>query len=249
VTLRLTAPRSKMQLPSGATRGCRLPPKLHKVASGAATCYSNLPTSSPGYRTLLGKCIAFLSCCCVPLGLAYALTVQRISFVELSKSADVIVQAIVESGATRTEIRDDTPRTCFTLRILKILKGNSRPYTELCFFGGTVGGTRFAIPGQFLLDEGKEGIFFLHDLRKDYLNPVVGWSQGLFYVVREGQQEFVTSARGNKIQSINLDRTPRILSNDDTVPLGVITEGNSSASAGMTLINLIAAIHQALLVP
>ncbi len=177
-------------------------------------------------------------------------TIERLSFVELARQADLIVQASVETGSSRLEIRDEIPWTCITLRVTKNLKGNTGPTLETCFLGGVVGTRVSAVSGQRLPGEGKAGFFFLTDPKKGYINPLVGWSQGIFYVSTDSAgREFITTATGGIVSTINLSPSSQADGFEQEAVRGVSTAPQAAGRPPITPSAFIDLVHNALIAP
>lgn len=193
--------------------------------------------------------LSFIFVCAITT-LSESATIQRFSFVELSREADLVVQASVEAGSKRVEIRDQVPWTCLTLRVTKNLKGGSGPSVELCFLGGVVGTRASSVVGQQLPSEGKEGFFFISDSKKNYINPLIGWSQGIFYITTDSTgRQIITTATGAIISTINL----AAVQTDDVAPeaaRGVVTAPQAAgATQPLTPSLFIDVLHKALMAP
>lgn len=173
-----------------------------------------------------------------------ATTVERMSFVELARDAELIVQGIV--SARRLEVRDGLPWTCVRIEIEKLLKGSVGNSIELCFLGGKIGDTTTAVTGTQVPEVGRRGIFFSYDPRANFANPIVGWLQGLYYVVRQEGREFITTASGIRIGQISLV-------DGSSAPMGDAAAGVIAAQpgsvTGMTPDEFIRSIHEALVKP
>lgn len=153
-----------------------------------------------------------------------ATLIERLSFVELTRQADLIVEASVETGSKRTEMRDGVPWTCITLRVLQNLKGNAGPQIEPCFLGGVMGTHVFMVDGQRIPEEGKRGFFFLSDIKKGNVNPLVGWGQGIFYIsTDQAGRSVLTTARGATITAISLTPSAQADRSDSETASGVAT--------------------------
>ena len=188
--------------------------------------------------------------CAIFPGVCEGSTIERLSFVELAHQADLIVQASVETGSKRVEIRDEVPWTCTTLRVQKNLKGNSGPTLELCFLGGVVGTRASAVSGLRIPAEGKAGFFFLSDPRKSYVNPLVGWSQGIFYVSADSTgRELITTATGAIVSTISLSPSTQAESLELEAVRGVVTTPQATGRQSMTPLAFIDLIHNALIAP
>jgi hypothetical protein len=171
-----------------------------------------------------------------------ATTVDRLSFIDLSREAQLIVQGTVSNR--RLEVRDGIPWTCIKVDIERLIRGSAGSAIELCFLGGKIGTTTTAVAGTEIPEVGKRGIFFTHDPSARFVNPIVGWSQGIYYVAAEGGREFVTTASGARISEISLSDTLPAVSAYDAAA-GVVT-AQPGATGGITTEDFIRAIHQAL---
>jgi hypothetical protein len=137
------------------------------------------------------------------------------------------------------------------LRVLQNLKGNAGPQIEPCFLGGVLGTRVFTVDGQRVPAEGKRGFFFLSDLKRGDVNPLVGWGQGIFYISNDQTgRSVLTTAGGATITAISLTPSSQADGSDPETAYGVATSlqlvAGSQILAPSTLIDL---IHQALIVP
>lgn len=115
-------------------------------------------------------------------GSARATTITELHF------SDVVAKAslVFEGRVTGVEARQTSPRmikTQVTFEVLDVIKGqfNGSELT-LSFTGGRVGQRQLQIVDLQIPSIGESGIYFVEDLQKEWVNPLVGWSQGHFLI-------------------------------------------------------------------
>lgn len=122
---------------------------------------------------------------------ASALVVERMSLLELSREADLVVRARVAACKVRRSARGRLV-TDVTVDVLEVLKGRLDALT-LVFEqpGGVLGGRGQVVPGVPRLAVGEEVVLFLgpeHDRRVGKRRLVIGLCLGIFKTYgREGQ--------------------------------------------------------------
>ena len=174
--------------------------------------------------------------------------VERLTFGEISREAPVIVQAVVLQNSRRTELRDGIPWTCFVLAIERTIKGPVRKNQDVCFLGGPVGTTKLFVTGTDLPQEGKKGIFFLNEPAVTYVNPLIGWTQGLYYIATAPNgREVVTDSSGQSISRIDLIN-PTSVPGSGLSALGIDTRP-APGDAVVSPDTFIESVHQALIGP
>ncbi|WP_315806357.1 MULTISPECIES: hypothetical protein [unclassified Bradyrhizobium] len=177
-----------------------------------------------------------------------ASSVLQISFSEMSRKADFIVQA-TPSGR-RIELRDGVPWTCLVLDVSKTIKGSPDRRPELCFLGGKTTNGTLGVTDIFIPPEGREGVYFCYDNSRHYVSSLVGWQQGAFLVSRDLQvgSEVLTTSDGTPVADIQVSATPNPQA---AAPFaaGVIPAQAGKTTTFVTTARLISLIHQALVTP
>lgn len=161
---------------------------------------------------------------------ARATVIEALTFQQVARQADLIVEAEVIPKSRKTHLEGGTPWTCQTLRVLRILKGSAGASQEICFYGGQVGDYIYTASGLVLPTEGKKGFFFLHDSAGHFTNPMVGWEQGGFYIEPGVGDEAVTTFSGEPITGIDLDARINQPPSEAGTAIGVSTSGTESIS-------------------
>ena len=195
---------------------------------------------------LLLTSVTLMSCASLGLGYAEASTVERITFSEMAKIADVIVQASVEPGRSIVIRDNDIPWTCLTLHVEKVFKGTTPSYSNICFLGGTAGSTSLSVADSYIPPEGADGIFFLQNQSARYVSPLVGWAQGAFLIQTVGAASTlqITSADGYPVTSIDQIGKDNQEGNAH-IAQGVLVSTDRSSSS-ITLQDFITGLHMAL---
>jgi hypothetical protein len=128
---------------------------------------------------------------------ANATSVREVSMNEMLQKS----QFVFEGRVTAVESKENIQKrihTYITFEIMDIIKGayNSNIIT-LRFLGGTVGNVTLAVSDMRLPQEGEHGIYFVESLERMQVNPLYGWSQGHFIVVRDvtGIERIMTNGR------------------------------------------------------
>lgn len=145
-------------------------------------------------------------CAALPLQCfsAQASSVISLSFSEVVARAEIIVQASVVEGSTHTVIRGEAPWTCEVLAVSKSIKGPAANELTLCFLGGQIDGENYTVTDITMPEEGRDGFFFLYDGAHNYTNPIVGWTQGAYYIEEVSGKRIVTTLDHSPIAKIEL---------------------------------------------
>lgn len=164
---------------------------------------------------------------------APATSVLSVTFHELVESSELVF----EGTAVATENRESNfPRTCIRFEISDILKGEYPSDTiELCFLGGTHGELILNVSEMQYPEPGEKGIYFVESLSSDQANPLLGWNQGHFIILKDPDttdEHMVTSGR-KAITEISED-SGRRRSLSTGVPSNVKTAERSPGQKGMT---------------
>ena len=133
---------------------------------------------------------------------AAATTVEPVTFEELVKSAErIFLGEVVAVESFRADLgRGPRIRTRVTFSIDEALRGRGT-LAVLEFLGGTVGGVTLDIPGMPRFIAGERYVVFTREGDR-WVNPVVGFSQGLFRVSRD--------LRDGTFRVLTVNRTPLV---------------------------------------
>lgn len=163
---------------------------------------------------------------------AYGSSYKSLNFKEVvNKSGLVFEGRVVEK---EFKIPEDRNRiyTYVTFEILDIIKGDyNQPTMILRYPGGVMGEMVYAISDMKIPEESEHGIYFVRNLKKRFVHPLTGWSQGHMLIVKDpGGAERITSVEHKPITSIRLEtpaaRPPQITETDKLAPMvprGVVT--------------------------
>jgi len=126
----------------------------------------------------------------------YATTLERLSLAAMSRQSTAIVHARV-LGSTNLA-RGDAAFTVYRLEVIERWKtGKAAAPVEVAVPGGVVRGTRQMVAGAPSLQFSREYVFFLWTSPRG-LTQIMGLSQGLFPVRREGGMDIVTRAASSE---------------------------------------------------
>jgi len=148
-------------------------------------------------HVMFGFAVVWLALHLMPVFYANATSVSDVSINEMLQKS----QFVFEGRVTAAEARENSQKrihTYITFEIMDIIKGeyNSNSIT-LRFLGGTVGDVTLAVNDMRLPQEGEHGIYFVESIERMQVNPLFGWSQGHFLVVRDvaGIERVMTNRR------------------------------------------------------
>ena len=132
------------------------------------------------WRNLFAAALLMVATC------AFATTYEELSLDELTTRAETAFYGAVSE--INVEERDGDPYTVVTFNVTRSLKGEPGETRALAFLGGTLDDGRSLIVTdmpQFELTE--EVIVFAYNT--PYYSPIVGFSQGLWRLSKEGFQD------------------------------------------------------------
>ena len=82
----------------------------------------------------------------------------------------------------------DLVYTRVLIKVDDVLKGTDPgEFIELDFLGGSQNGKSVQIAGQDIPNKGERGFYFIEDLSMNAVNPLTGWGQGHFIIVRDAK--------------------------------------------------------------
>ncbi len=174
---------------------------------------------------------------------ASATTLERKSLSDLAKASELIIDGTVGARSVEALPNGQSARTCFTLKIAEVIAGSHPGKSlRLCFFGGEVNGRGFAVSGMRYPDLGEHGIYLIESTRESLLNPLIGWDQGRFLVVKDsaGGTAKVTTADGQRITGLTSDAArptmadAGFISPSGAVAAGVMSDGKPELAGAMS---------------
>ena len=141
----------------------------------------------------------------IPAGAA---SVRRLELDEVRSRAEAVFAGEVVGITARVSGDGKMVWTDYEIEVSETLAGrNPGARTTLSFGGGTVPGLSIGIPGMPKLNEGEHYVFFIEprlDASKPAFMPTVGWSQGLYRIVRvdgsENARTALVSADGETLE-------------------------------------------------
>lgn len=93
--------------------------------------------------------------------------------------------------------------TSVRFKVKDVLKGDwTESNLELRFAGGTVGEDRQEFEAMIYPAIGEQGVYFVEDVEKLMVHPLVGWSQGHFKVIEVDGQQRMYTATGYPVASV-----------------------------------------------
>ena len=148
-----------------------------------------------------------------------ATTVEAVTFEQLVKSADrIFVGEVVAIESFRADLRHGPRiRTRVTFSVSQTIRGRG-VLAVLEFLGGTVGGLTLEVAGSPTFVAGEHYVVFARDGDR-WVNPVVGFTQGLLRVSRDAR-----------------DGTLRVLTSERAPLAGVAAVGHSPTRVSATAI-------------
>ena len=137
-----------------------------------------------GYNMMLGYLrYGFLVLLVLGTGVR-ATTIEELGFSRLVAESAAIFVGSVQSHQDREQ--GALVATQLTFHVEQVLRG---PVTgtelKLEFIGGKPGSFGTEVDGQFIPADGSYGVFFINALTGKPVNPLTGWQQGFFPVVRD----------------------------------------------------------------
>jgi hypothetical protein len=181
------------------------------------------------YRLRAPLALAITATFCVAPLPASATTLERKSLSDLAKGSELIVDGTVAARSVEALANGQGARTCFMFKIAEVIAGSHPGKTlRLCFFGGEINGRGFAVSGMRYPDVGERGIYLIESTHEAMLNPLIGWNQGRFLVVKDSATGAfkVTTADGQRISGLSVEAARPTPDNGEIVsPAGASAAG------------------------
>jgi hypothetical protein len=116
-----------------------------------------------------------------------ASTILAVSFENIVNNSELIFEGQVVTQETRRSKQDGTPFTYSTFQVLDVIKGRvpAGGYLTLGFAGGTIDGMTLEVHDLRMPVLNEKGIYFVESMDKELVNPLYGWQQGHYLVIKD----------------------------------------------------------------
>lgn len=140
---------------------------------------------------------------------AHSSSVNEVGLGEMAAASELVFEGRVESVDSRWSQDGSAIRTFVTFKVLDVIKGSARDTVTLSFLGGNVGHLRLSVSDLNLPVPGEKGVYFVESTERDLVNPLYGWSQGHFLLVRDpsGKGERVLTADARPVTGLDSRRS------------------------------------------
>ncbi|MBN1547180.1 MAG: hypothetical protein JW902_11020 [Syntrophaceae bacterium] len=117
-------------------------------------------------------------------GATEASVIARMSFDQVVKGAEMIVEGVVSSKETRLSPVSGRPFTYFVIEIIDVIKGDYPDSTiEIGYLGGQVGELTLTVSDMRMPEIGEKGVYFIETTDHPQVHPLIGWQQGHYRVI------------------------------------------------------------------
>ncbi len=140
-------------------------------------------------------------------GVLPASSVKRVDMAEIARDAQLVFEGRVIGTRVEQEPGSRTIHTWVRFEVLDVVKGNySEPVIELFFLGGSRGDLTVTVSDMRIPALGEHGIYFVEDVERRLVNPLVGWAQGHFLVRydRDLKRQIITTPDGRLVKDLDL---------------------------------------------
>jgi len=119
---------------------------------------------------------------------ANASSIKQVNLNQLIEQSEFVFEGRVVSSDPRWNDAKTLIKTFITFEVDEVIAGDYQQSTlELSFVGGTIGKDNVEAEGLRQPVVGEKGIYFVHSLTRNLVNPLVGWSQGQFLLEKDNQ--------------------------------------------------------------
>lgn len=157
---------------------------------------------------------------------AYSSSVTEVGLGDMAAASELVFEGRVIGVESSWTEDGRAIRTTVTFEVLDVLKGSAGTTVTLNFLGGAIGDLRLSVTDLNLPVPGEKGVYFVETTGQDQVNPLYGWSQGHFLLVRDpsGRGERVLTADARPVMGLERDNVFAKSSGiSDGVAQGVIT--------------------------
>jgi hypothetical protein len=186
------------------------------------------------------------------MGSVSATTLERKSLFDLAKGSELIVDGTVGARSVEALPNEEGARTCFMFKITEVIAGSHPGKSlRLCFFGGEINGRGFAVSGMRHPDVGERGIYLIESTHQAMLNPLIGWDQGRFLLVRDNAAGMarVETADGQRVTGLTREAgrpttaDAGIISPSGAAAAGVVSDDKSELAGAMSRDDFVAKLR------
>ncbi|HTJ65657.1 MAG TPA: hypothetical protein VL899_17790 [Alphaproteobacteria bacterium] len=187
----------------------------------------------------------------IPLTTASAATLERRSLSDLAKGAELIVDGTVIGQKVEALGGGQGARTCFTIAVAEVVAGTSPGKSvRLCFFGGEIGGRGYGVSGMQFPKVGERGIYLIESVHQPMLNPLIGWDQGRFGIVKDAASGAlkVTTADGRRVTALTPEAAQpsaraTVVSSEAASAAGVVADDGSDLRGAISRDDFVAKLR------
>lgn len=175
-------------------------------------------------KTKFFHCLLILLTALFQINLANAASVRQLSVDDLLQSAELVFEGNVIASESRFNETRTSINTYVTFEIIDVVNGNYPDETiELSFAGGAAQDLEMEISGMIYPQVGDSGIYFIEQIGKVFINPIVGWDQGHFLILKdeEGDERMHTLSRAPIMDMNNQAAPSQALSNGVAIGLRI----------------------------
>lgn len=136
----------------------------------------------------------------------FATSVLQVDVDYLLNEAILIFEGDVLSSEAKWNHDKTNIATFVTFRVKDVIKGETQSATvTVMFSGGTVGETGLQVSEMVYPAVGENGIYFLENPGQQLVNPMVGWGQGHFRVMKDSNgMERILTEGGAPVLSLDV---------------------------------------------
>lgn len=166
-----------------------------------------------------------------------ASSVEEVGLGEMAAASELVFEGQAISVDSRWSEDGSSIRTYVTFRVLDVIKGTAGRTVTLGFSGGTVGSLRLSVSDLNMPVPGEKGVYFVENTGRDQINPLYGWSQGQFLLVRDpsGKGERVLTADARPVMALdNSGNQSKAAALSSGVARGVVTGDQSRVANALS---------------
>jgi hypothetical protein len=131
-----------------------------------------------------------------------ASVILRMSFDQVVKGAELIVDGEVVSKEIRLSPISGRPFTYFNIAIIDLIKGDyPKKIIEIGYMGGQIGDMTLNVSNMRMPEIGERGIYFIETTNQQQIHPLIGWQQGHYRVIidpNNGQERVVSEDENDR---------------------------------------------------
>jgi len=166
-----------------------------------------------------------------------ASSVEEVGLGEMAAASELVFEGRVAGVDSRWSEDGSSIQTYVTFQVLDVIKGSAGRTVTLAFTGGTIGHLRLSVSDLNMPVPGEKGVYFVENTGRDQINPLYGWSQGQFLLVRDpsGKGERVLTADARPVMSLDdSSHQTKAAALSGGVARGVVTGDQSRVAGAMS---------------